>query len=104
MTSYWAEHVWLAHGLAADVRFDVVEGRFAQIQVKSRPRDGDILALPRIKMAPGFRAASVLLAGRLVDSGCGKIVRIWPPNECSKEMRERSRAKVRPLQEGKMHA
>jgi hypothetical protein len=41
------------------------------------------------KMPPGFSAASVLLAGRLVDSGCGKIVRIWLENECSKEMREK---------------
>jgi formiminoglutamate deiminase len=42
MTSYWAEHAWLPHGLAADVRFDVVDGRFEEVHAKVRPRGDDV--------------------------------------------------------------
>ena len=41
MSTYWAEHAWLSTGLVADVRFEVVDGRFAAIHPRSRPRDGD---------------------------------------------------------------
>jgi formiminoglutamate deiminase len=41
VTGYWAEHAWLPTGLAADVRFDVVDGRFAEVRLRTRPRDGD---------------------------------------------------------------
>jgi formiminoglutamate deiminase len=41
MTSYWAEHAWLAQGLASDVRFDVVDGRFEAVQARTRPKPGD---------------------------------------------------------------
>jgi formiminoglutamate deiminase len=42
MTAYWAEHAWLAGGLAADVRFEVVDSRFTGIHTKARPHDGDV--------------------------------------------------------------
>ncbi|WP_270886982.1 formimidoylglutamate deiminase [Pedococcus sp. 5OH_020] len=41
MTTYWAEHAWLPTGLAADVRFGVVDGRFTAVQRRARPADGD---------------------------------------------------------------
>jgi formiminoglutamate deiminase len=41
VSAYWAEHAWLPTGLAADVRFEVVDGRFAAVHPRSRPRDGD---------------------------------------------------------------
>ena len=40
MSSYWAEHAWLADGCRADVGFDVEAGRFARVQVGVEPRDG----------------------------------------------------------------
>jgi formiminoglutamate deiminase len=42
MTAYWAEHAWLAGGLAADVRFDVVDGRFGPVQTRARAHEGDV--------------------------------------------------------------
>ncbi|HEY3535227.1 MAG TPA: formimidoylglutamate deiminase [Pedococcus sp.] len=41
VSAYWAEHAWLSTGLAADVRFEVVDGRFAAVHPRARPRDGD---------------------------------------------------------------
>jgi formiminoglutamate deiminase len=41
VSAFWAEHAWLGAGLAADVRFEVVDGRFAAVHPRSRPRDGD---------------------------------------------------------------
>lgn len=41
MTAYWAEHAWLPTGLAADVRFEVTDGRFTAVQRRTRPLDGD---------------------------------------------------------------
>jgi formiminoglutamate deiminase len=55
MTSYWAEHAWLPHGLAADVRFDVVDGRFGAVHAKARPHQGDI-RLPGVVL-PGLANA-----------------------------------------------
>jgi formiminoglutamate deiminase len=40
-TTYWAEHAWLPTGLAGEVRFEVVDGRFAAVQHKVRPHAGD---------------------------------------------------------------
>jgi formiminoglutamate deiminase len=40
VSSYWAEHAWLADGCRADVGFDVEAGRFARVQVGVEPRDG----------------------------------------------------------------
>jgi formiminoglutamate deiminase len=40
MSSYWAEHAWLADGCRTDVGFDVEAGRFARVQVGVEPRDG----------------------------------------------------------------
>ena len=55
MTSYWAEHAWLPHGLAADVRFDVVDGRFEAVHAKARPHQGDV-RLPGVVL-PGLANA-----------------------------------------------
>jgi formiminoglutamate deiminase len=41
VSAYWAEHAWLPTGLASDVRFEVVDGRFAAVHPRSRPHDGD---------------------------------------------------------------
>ena len=32
MTTYWAEHAWLPHGIAAGVAIEVVDGRFTRIE------------------------------------------------------------------------
>jgi formiminoglutamate deiminase len=55
MTAYWAEHAWLAQGLAADVRFDVVDRRFEAVHTRTRPRDGDV-RLPGVVL-PGLANA-----------------------------------------------
>ena len=41
MSTYWAEHAWLPTGVAADVRLEVVDGRFTSVHPRSRPQDGD---------------------------------------------------------------
>ena len=41
MSAFWAEHAWLPTGLVADVRFQVVDGRFAAVHPRARPHDGD---------------------------------------------------------------
>ena len=38
---YWAEHAWLPTGLANDVRFEVLDGVFTEVQPRVKPRDGD---------------------------------------------------------------
>ena len=41
MTTYWTEHAWLPTGLATEVRFEVVDGRFAGVRRRARPEPGD---------------------------------------------------------------
>jgi formiminoglutamate deiminase len=41
MTAYWVEHAWLPTGLATEVRFEVVDGRFARVRRRVRPEPGD---------------------------------------------------------------
>ena len=41
MSAFWAEHAWLPTGLVADVRFEVVDGRFAAVHPRARPHDGE---------------------------------------------------------------
>jgi formiminoglutamate deiminase len=43
VTTYWAEHAWLPTGLAAEVRFEVVEGRFANVQRRIKSQSGDTI-------------------------------------------------------------
>ena len=52
MTGYWAEHVWLPGGLAADVRFEVEDSAFTAVQPRSRPRPDDV-RLPGVVL-PGL--------------------------------------------------
>ena len=52
MTTWWAEHAWLAGGLATDVRLEVVDGRFTAVTPRERPRPGDV-RLPGVVL-PGF--------------------------------------------------
>ena len=43
MTTYWAEHAWLPTGLTGEVRFEVMEGRFTNVQRRVRAQAGDTI-------------------------------------------------------------
>jgi len=51
-THFWAEHAWLPTGLARNVRIAVIDGRFAEVEVRTRRASGDV-CLPGVVM-PGF--------------------------------------------------
>jgi formiminoglutamate deiminase len=44
MTTYWAEHAWLPDGLATGVELEVVDGRFARVEVAQPPAGSTRLA------------------------------------------------------------
>lgn len=52
MTTFWAENAWLPTGVAGGVRFSVVDGRFAGVQARVKPVDGDV-RLPGVTL-PGL--------------------------------------------------
>ena len=54
MTRYWAATAHLPDGLAADVTFEIVEGRFAAVHPDTAP--GDARRLPGVVL-PGFANA-----------------------------------------------
>ncbi len=43
MTTYWAEHAFLPTGVATSVRIGVTDGRFTEIQPRTRPQPKDVV-------------------------------------------------------------
>ena len=71
MTSWFARHALLPSGLAADVRFEVSDGRFSEIRTGAEPADATVL--PGVAL-PGFanchsHAFHRALRGRTHDRG-----------------------------------
>ena len=55
MTTYWAEHAWLPTGLTGEVRFEVMEGRFTNVQRRVRAQ-GRVTILDGVTL-PGLANA-----------------------------------------------